>query len=69
MARNPVISQLSGVQFNGISTEEAADIIMNWTHNGQRSTKPNQDGEPPKIQEHEFLEIPRKIHYLDNWGE
>ena len=66
--RNRFTSQLSGVKFNGITTEQAAGILMQWK---QTEVKPNNsDNESkPKIREHHHLEIPKKIVYLDNWGE
>ena len=66
--RNRFISQLSGVQFSGISTEEAAEVMMQWNQVDKRQLKPNADNEKPQTKEHEFLEIPRKVEYLDTWG-
>ena len=66
--RNRFVSQLSGVQFNGISTEEAAEIMMQWKQVERRQIKPNADNEMPETREHEFIEIPRKVEYLDTWG-
>ena len=66
--RNRFTSQLSGVKFNGISTEDAAKIMMQWKAADKQAKRPADDGSPPIIQEHEFLEIPQRIEYLDNWG-
>ena len=68
MHRNRFTSQLSGVRFKGISTEKAAGILMQWKQSEKQPRKNVDDGSPPVVKEHEFLEIPNKIEYLDNWG-
>ena len=66
--RNRFVSQLTGVKFQGISTDTAAEILMQWKHADKKLNGPASETTGEKLPEHEFLEIPKQIIYLDNWG-
>ena len=68
-SRNRFISQLAGVQFNGISNEEAAEVLMQWKQAERRLHTTTSDvGARGWLPEQDFLEIPKKIQYFDAWG-
>ena len=67
--RNQYITHLAGIVFNGTTTEDAAATIMQWKKVDRHLSTPNgRDKKINQLPEHEKLEIPAKINYLDSYG-
>ena len=67
--RNQFIAQLSGTEFNGLTKEQAAEILHQWKLvSREKMTQNHLVGAFGKLPEKMNLEIPKKILYLESWG-
>ena len=67
--RNRFVNQLTGMEFNGISNERAAEILQQWGEVDRHKFNTNHAvGVFGELPEKDKLEIPKKILYLENWG-
>ena len=68
-SRNLFLSQLTGVEFTGLTQAQAAGILMSWKMM-ERSPYAvnNQIPASGNLPEKEKLEIPKKVLYIEVWG-